>query len=144
METACYHYVVFTNGVFDMIHPGHIDLLDYARSQGDCLVVGVNDDDSVKRLKGPMRPIFPLSERMEVLAAIQYVDYVIPFSEDTPLELIRGLPPVNVLVKGGDYRAGDVVGRSEVISRGGRLCIYSFKHTYSTSKLIDQIKSNRD
>jgi D-beta-D-heptose 7-phosphate kinase/D-beta-D-heptose 1-phosphate adenosyltransferase len=134
--------VVFTNGVFDLLHPGHVELLEYARSQGDLLVVGVNDDASVRRLKGEKRPIFPLGERLEVLAALQCVDFVIPFAEDTPLELIRALDRVDVLVKGGDYAPADVVGRAEVEARGGRLCIFRLAGDYSTSALIEKIVGN--
>ncbi len=134
--------VVFTNGVFDLLHPGHVELLEYARSQGDLLVVGVNDDASVRRLKGEKRPIFPLNERLEVLAALQCVDVLIPFAEDTPLELIRALDRVDVLVKGGDYAPGDVVGRAEVEARGGRLVIFKLSGNYSSSALIEKIIRN--
>ena len=105
-----YQTIVFTNGVFDLLHPGHIELLESARSQGDCLIVGINDDASVQRLKGDKRPIIPLKERMEVLAAIEWVDFVIPFSEDTPLQLIQALQRIDVLVKGGNYQSQQVVG----------------------------------
>lgn len=135
------HKIVFTNGVFDLIHPGHVELLEFARALGDRLVVGVNDDDSVRRLKGPARPIFPLAERMEVLDAFACVDFVVPFGEDTPLELIRSLLRVDVLVKGGDYRPDQVVGRGEVEGAGGRLVIYPLKSGYSTSAIIDRIRS---
>lgn len=131
--------VVFTNGVFDLLHPGHVELLEFARSQGDLLVVGVNDDASVRRLKGEKRPVFPLAERMEVLAALECVDFVAPFCEDTPLELIRALGRVDVLVKGGDYAPGQVVGRAEVEGRGGRLVIFKLSGNYSSSGLIEKI-----
>jgi D-beta-D-heptose 7-phosphate kinase/D-beta-D-heptose 1-phosphate adenosyltransferase len=134
--------VVFTNGVFDLLHPGHIELLQFARAQGDLLVVGVNDDDSVRRLKGEKRPIFPQAERLEVLAALACVDHVVPFAEDTPLELIRALGRIDVLVKGGDYRPADVVGRAEVEARGGRLCIFKLAGNYSSSALIEKIVRN--
>lgn len=134
--------VVFTNGVFDLLHPGHIQLLQFAREQGDILAVGINDDASVRRLKGEKRPIFPLAERMEVLAALECVDYIIPFSEDTPRQLIRILRRIDVLVKGGDYSPEQVVGRSEVESNGGRLCLYRFKENYSSSALIEKIIRN--
>jgi rfaE bifunctional protein nucleotidyltransferase chain/domain len=133
--------IVFTNGVFDLLHPGHVELLEFARSQGDLLVVGVNDDASVRRLKGEKRPIFPLAERLEVLAALQCVDYVIPFGEDTPLELIRALGCIDVLVKGGDYAPEDVVGRADVEARGGVLRIFKLAGNYSTSALIQRILS---
>ena len=134
--------VVFTNGVFDLLHPGHVELLEHARSLGERLVVGVNDDGSVRRLKGEKRPIFPLAERMEVLAALECVDFVVPFAEDTPLELIRDLGCVDVLVKGGDYAPADVVGRAEVEARGGRLVIFRLSGDYSTSGLIERIVRN--
>jgi len=134
--------VVFTNGVFDLLHPGHVELLQYARGQGDLLVVGINDDASVVRLKGEKRPIFPLAERMEVLAALECVDYVIPFSEDTPLQVIRELRRIDVLVKGGDYSPEHVVGRGEVEGNGGRLCLFRLKENYSSSALIEKIVRN--
>lgn len=134
--------VVFTNGVFDLLHPGHVELLEHARSLGERLVVGINDDGSVRRLKGEKRPIFPLAERMEVLAALECVDFVVPFAEDTPLELIRDLGCVDVLVKGGDYAPAEVVGRAEVEARGGRLVIFRLSGDYSTSGLIDRIVRN--
>ena len=134
--------IVFTNGVFDIIHPGHIDLLEFARKSGDCLIVGINDDDSVRRLnKGEGRPVFPLAERMEVLEAIEFVDFIIPFSQDTPFDLINGLFRVDVLVKGGDYKPAEVVGRAEVESAGGKLLLFEFKTGYSTSSLVERIKS---
>jgi D-beta-D-heptose 7-phosphate kinase/D-beta-D-heptose 1-phosphate adenosyltransferase len=134
--------VVFTNGVFDLLHPGHIQLLQFARSQGDLLVVGINTDQSVRRLKGEKRPLFPLAERMEVLAALACVDYVIPFKEDTPLQLIKALRRIDVLVKGGDYSPENVVGRSEVESDGGKLCLFKLADNYSSSALIDKIVKN--
>jgi len=134
--------IVFTNGVFDLLHPGHIELLQFARSQGDLLIVGVNDDASVRRLKGEKRPLFPLAERMEILAALECVDFLVPFSEDTPLQLIRTLDRIDVLVKGGDYAPGEVVGRKEVEDRGGKLCLFKLAGDYSSSALIDKIVKN--
>jgi rfaE bifunctional protein nucleotidyltransferase chain/domain len=134
--------VVFTNGVFDLLHPGHVELLQFARGQGDLLVVGINDDASVRRLKGEKRPLFPLAERMEVLAALECVDYVVPFSEDTPLQLIRALSRIDVLVKGGDYAPGEVVGREEVEAAGGKLRLFKLAGDYSSSALIDKIVRN--
>jgi D-beta-D-heptose 7-phosphate kinase/D-beta-D-heptose 1-phosphate adenosyltransferase len=131
--------VVFTNGVFDLLHPGHVELLQFARGQGDILVVGVNDDASVRRLKGDKRPIFPLAERLEVLAALACVDYIVPFAEDTPLELVCALGRIDVLVKGGDYVPATVVGRAEVEAAGGRLCLFKLSGNYSTSAMIDRI-----
>ncbi len=134
--------IVFTNGVFDLLHPGHIELLQFARAQGDILVVGINDDASVRRLKGEKRPIFPLAERMEILAALACVDFVVPFAEDTPLPLIRALGMIDVLVKGGDYAPGEVVGRKEVEGRGGKLCLFRLAGDYSSSALIEKIVRN--
>jgi D-beta-D-heptose 7-phosphate kinase/D-beta-D-heptose 1-phosphate adenosyltransferase len=134
--------IVFTNGVFDIIHPGHIDLLEFAKKKGDYLIIGINDDESVRRLnKGDERPVFPLAERMEVLEAIEFVDFIIPFSQDTPLELITGLYRVDILVKGSDYKPAEVVGRNEVESAGGKLFLFEFKSGFSTSTLIERIKS---
>ncbi|HLP44926.1 MAG TPA: adenylyltransferase/cytidyltransferase family protein [Candidatus Kapabacteria bacterium] len=135
--------IVFTNGVFDLLHAGHIDLLEFARSNGDYLIVGINDDESVKRLKGKERPIYPLAERMEVLAAVMYVDFIIPFSEDTPLELIKSLLRVDVLVKGGDYKPHEVVGRKEVEAAGGKLLLFDFNTPASTTALISKLKSHK-
>ena len=135
--------IVFTNGVFDMLHAGHIDLLEFCKGQGDYLVLGINDDASVKRLKGETRPIYPLEQRMKILAAIRFVDFVIPFAEDTPLELIKGLHRVDVLVKGGDYRLHEVVGREEVEKSGGKVLLFDFKTHISTSTIISRIKPNR-
>jgi D-beta-D-heptose 7-phosphate kinase/D-beta-D-heptose 1-phosphate adenosyltransferase len=142
LEKRIQDKVVFTNGVFDLLHPGHIQLLQFARSQGDLLVVGINTDQSVRRLKGEKRPLFPLAERMEVLAALACVDYVIPFKEDTPLQLIKALRRIDVLVKGGDYSPENVVGRSEVESDGGKLCLFKLADNYSSSALIDKIVKN--
>ncbi len=133
--------IVFTNGVFDLIHAGHIELLEFARGGGDYLIIGINDDDSVRRLKGEDRPIHPLVERMEVLEAVMYVDFIIPFPEDTPLELINSLYRVDVLVKGGDYRPHEVVGREEVESSGGKLLLFDFRTHVSTSDLVNKVKS---
>lgn len=133
--------IVFTNGVFDLLHAGHIDILEFAKSSGDYLIVGVNDDNSVKRLaKGKGRPIYPLEQRMKILAAIMYIDFVIPFSQDTPLELIKGLHRVDVLVKGGDYRPHEVVGREEVEKSGGKVLLFDFKTDISTSTVIKRIQ----
>jgi D-beta-D-heptose 7-phosphate kinase/D-beta-D-heptose 1-phosphate adenosyltransferase len=133
--------IVFTNGVFDLLHAGHIDLLEFAKNSGDYLIVGINDDASVRRLnKGEDRPIYPLAERMEVLEAIMYVDFIIPFSEDTPLELIKSLLRVDVLVKGGDYKPHEVVGRKEVEEAGGKLLLFEFRTDGSTTAIISKLK----
>jgi len=130
--------VVFTNGCFDLLHPGHVDYLEQARALGDRLVVGLNDDASVRRLKGPSRPINPLRDRARMLAALRSVDLVVPFDEDTPLQLIRTLAP-DVLAKGGDYRIEDIVGADVVRAQGGRVIVLPFLPGYSSSRLIQRI-----
>lgn len=130
--------IVFTNGCFDIIHPGHIHLLRTAKSLGDVLLLGLNSDDSIKRLKGPARPINPLRARAEVLSAIRYVDHVVPFSEDTPLELIKAVKP-DVLVKGGDWKEDEIIGADIVKSRGGRLVIVPCLEGYSTTGLLRKL-----
>ncbi len=131
--------IVFTNGCFDLLHRGHVEYLYFARSQGDVLIVGVNTDDSLRRLKGSNRPVNTLQDRLYVLAALECVDYVIPFHEDTPYELIKEIQP-DVLVKGKDYRPDEVVGRDIVESRGGKLVLADYKEGYSTTELIRKIK----
>jgi len=126
---------VFTNGVFDLIHPGHLTYLTQAAGLGQRLIVGVNSDASVKRLKGDSRPIMPLAARMQLLAGLFYVDGVIAFDEDTPLELIKTLKP-DVLVKGGDYVVEDIVGYKEVRSWGGDVLTLPFVEGQSTTKII--------
>ena len=127
--------VVFTNGCFDLLHAGHVALLEAARNLGDFLVVGVNTDRSVRRLKGAGRPIVPLGERMEVLAALRPVDSVVPFGEPTPARLIARLRP-DVLVKGSDYRTKRIVGRDTVEARGGRVVTVPLRRGLSTTDLI--------
>ena len=124
--------VVFTNGCFDLLHPGHVRLLREAADLGDFLVVGLNSDASVRRLKGPSRPINPAEARAEVLSALEAVDAVTIFDEDTPLELITAIRP-DVLVKGGDYRPDEVVGRPEVEAAGGRLVLIPLVEGHSTT-----------
>jgi rfaE bifunctional protein nucleotidyltransferase chain/domain len=133
--------VVFTNGVFDLLHSGHIDVLAQARAQGEALVVGLNSDNSVRRLKGPGRPIQNEAERAYVLAALCDVDVVVPFSEDTPLELIQRLRP-DVLVKGGDYEPRNVVGREQVESWGGRVVIVPLRSGHSTTAIIEKLRAS--
>ena len=130
--------VVFTNGCFDLLHRGHIHLFTEAKKQGDILIVAVNDDSSVGRLKGPSRPIFPLDERLEILEAIETIDYLVPFSEDTPQKIIASLLP-DILIKGGDWKPEEVVGKREVEDAGGKVIIVSFLSSYSSSNLIDKI-----
>lgn len=130
--------IVFTNGCFDLIHPGHIYSLYRARREGDILVVGLNSDTSVRALKGEARPIFSEKERAETLAAFSFVDYIAIFSELTPLTMIITLRP-QVLVKGGDYAPEDVVGKKEVEADGGRLVIIPELPGFSTTKMIETI-----
>jgi rfaE bifunctional protein nucleotidyltransferase chain/domain len=125
--------------VFDLLHRGHIDLLFAARALGDALVVGVNSDASVKRIKGPDRPVRDERERAYVLAALEPVDAVVLFDEDTPLELIRALHP-DVLVKGGDYTPDRVVGREEVERWGGRVAIVPLTPGHSTTSTIERLR----
>jgi len=130
--------VVFTNGCFDLIHPGHVELLEKAGALGDLLVVGLNTDRSVTALKGPCRPVTPLEDRARVLAALETVDYVCPFDEDTPAELIAAVIP-DVLVKGGDYGPDEIVGRDTVEKAGGRVVVVPLSEGYSTTDLIFSI-----
>jgi rfaE bifunctional protein nucleotidyltransferase chain/domain len=131
--------VVFTNGCFDLLHPGHICYLRAARELGDALIIGLNDDDSIRRLKGPSRPINPLDDRACMLAALKPVDMVVPFSEDTPLNLISALMP-DVLVKGGDYTPEQIVGSDVVRENGGEVVVIPFKDGHSTTNLIARIR----
>ncbi len=131
--------VVFTNGVFDLLHPGHVDVLTAARREGEALVVGLNSDDSVRRLKGPDRPVRSEAERAYVLAALEAVDAVVVFDQPTPLELIRLLRP-DVLVKGGDYSEATIVGASEVRAGGGRVVIVPITPGHSTTSTIARLR----
>ncbi|MGD8340591.1 MAG: D-glycero-beta-D-manno-heptose 1-phosphate adenylyltransferase, partial [Gammaproteobacteria bacterium] len=135
--------IVLTNGCFDILHAGHVSYLEEARALGDQLVVAVNDDASVTRLKGPERPITPLEDRMAVLAGLAAVDWVIPFSDDTPAELIERLQP-DVLVKGGDWKVDQIAGADSVLSRGGEVRVLEFKPGRSTTGMIEAIRSARD
>lgn len=134
--------VVFTNGCFDLLHPGHIRLLEQARGLGDLLVVGVNSDASLRGLKGQGRPLVPQGERAEVLAALAAVDAVTIFEEPTPRELIAALLP-DVLVKGGDWAPEAVIGREEVEAAGGRVVVLPYLEGYSTRALIAKIAGQR-
>ncbi|MGA1876188.1 MAG: D-glycero-beta-D-manno-heptose-7-phosphate kinase [bacterium] len=133
--------IVFTNGCFDLLHVGHIKLLQEARQLGDILIVAMNDDASVRRLKGPTRPCMSQEERAQVLSALNYIDYVVIFSEDTPEDVIRSLKP-DVLVKGADYRKDQVVGWQLVESYGGSVRLVDIEADMSTSNLIARIVSN--
>tara|TARA_R110000868_G_scaffold380784_1_gene646844 strand:+ start:17975 stop:19411 length:1437 start_codon:yes stop_codon:yes gene_type:complete len=131
--------VVMTNGCFDLIHAGHITYLEQAKALGDKLIVAVNDDASVQKLKGDTRPIMPLAQRMTVLASLKPVDYVVAFSEDTPERLINDVLP-DVLVKGGDYKAEDIAGGKAVLKNGGEVKVLGFEEGCSTSNIISKIK----
>ncbi len=131
---------MFTNGVFDVLHRGHVTYLDQARALGASLVVAVNSDDSVRRLgKGKDRPLNALDDRMAVLAALEAVDLVVPFDTDTPRELIVACLP-DVLVKGADYTAATTAGAAEVIAAGGRFVAIPFESAHSTSALIEKVR----
>ena len=132
--------IVFTNGCFDLLHPGHIDYLNKAAALGDKLIIGLNDDDSIRRLKGTSRPINPLPDRAVMLAALRAVALVVAFSEDTPLNLIRTLMP-DILVKGGDYKPETIVGAAEVRQHGGEVIVMPFIDGHSSTALIQRIQS---
>jgi rfaE bifunctional protein nucleotidyltransferase chain/domain len=133
--------VVFTNGVFDLLHPGHVRYLQQARALGDALVVGVNADASVRRNKGDTRPVNPQQERAEVIAALACVEAVVVFDEDTPADIVRALQP-DILVKGADWPADQIVGRDTVEARGGRVVLVPVERGYSTTALIEHIRRN--
>lgn len=130
--------IVFTNGCFDIIHSGHLQYLYEARQLGDYLILGINDDNSVTRIKGAKRPILPLEERLAILSGFEMIDLLIPFSEDTPLNLIENIKP-HILVKGGDYKISEIVGSDFVQSYGGRVQTLSFKNGSSSTNIIDII-----
>ena len=132
--------IAFTNGVFDILHPGHIYSLSQAASEAEMLVVGLNADVSVKRLKGESRPVNVQDTRAIMMASLQIVDAVVLFEEDTPLELIKSILP-DVLVKGGDYTLEQVVGAKEVMIAGGRVVINPLKEGFSTTSFIEQLKN---
>jgi len=130
--------IVFTNGCFDIFHVGHLRYLKESAKYGDILVVGVNSDASIKRLKGAKRPIVPQAERMELLSSLSFVTYVVPFDEDTPYEIIKKIKP-NIITKGGDYNPNDVVGKDIVESQGGKVIICPLIENKSTTNIIDKI-----
>jgi len=134
--------VAFTNGVFDLLHSGHVDLLLAARETADALIVGINSDLSVRRLKGPSRPVRTEAERACVVASIEAVDLVVIFAEDTPLELVKHLQP-DVIVKGGDYTEESIVGAAEVRSRGGRVVVVPLTPGQSTTSIIEKLGERR-
>ncbi len=131
------HKLVFTNGCFDVLHRGHIYYLSRARELGDLLVLGLNSDESVTRLKGPGRPINKQQARAEVLGGLAFVDHIVIFPEDTPLNLINAVRP-HVLIKGGDYKVDDIVGYQQVRSWGGRVKIIPLLEGYSSTSIIDR------
>lgn len=132
--------IVFTNGVFDLLHPGHVRYLQRARGLGDALVVGLNADASVRRNKGAARPINPEGERAEMLTALDVVDAVVLFDEDTPASIINDLQP-DVLVKGADWPSDQIVGRDTVEARGGRVVRVAVEEGYSTTALVERVRS---
>ncbi len=134
--------IIFTNGCFDIIHAGHVSYLNEAKSLGDVLIVGINSDESVKRLKGPGRPIIGEKDRAYILANIKPVDYVVIFNEDTPYNLIKEVNP-DFLVKGGDYDGKDVVGKDIVEPSGGKVVLIDFVKGKSTSSIIKRIKEEQ-
>lgn len=133
--------IVFTNGVFDLLHTGHLELLEDSAAQGDVLLVAINADESVRKLKGPERPAYPAHERAEILLALKWVDAVTIFGEETPLETIRRVRP-DVLVKGAEYGAGAIVGEDDVVKAGGRVWRYPMREGYSTSRIVEKIRGN--
>ena len=134
--------IVFTNGVFDLLHRGHVEYLEEARLLGDRLVIGVNADASVQRLKGPQRPIVPEHERAEMLAALECVDGVAIFGEDTPDRIIHEVAP-DVLAKGGDWALDQIVGREFVEGRGGRVARIRVREGWSTSRIIERVAAGK-
>ncbi|MGB9771854.1 MAG: D-glycero-beta-D-manno-heptose 1-phosphate adenylyltransferase [Candidatus Kapaibacteriota bacterium] len=131
--------IVFTNGCFDLLHIGHVKYLAEAKNLGDVLVVGLNSDDSVRRLKGDNRPLTPQKERAEILDALKPIDFVVIFDDDTPLELIKIVKP-DVLAKGGDYKPEDIVGADFVKNCGGNVVVIPFVEGKSTTSIIEKIK----
>jgi rfaE bifunctional protein nucleotidyltransferase chain/domain len=131
--------VVFTNGVFDLLHPGHVRYLEMARSLGDALILGLNADASVRRNKGPARPITPERERAELVAALSSVDAVVIFDEDTPAEIVNALQP-DILVKGADWPADQIVGRDTVEARGGRVVLVPVEQGHSTTSIVERVR----
>ncbi len=131
--------IVFTNGCFDLLHAGHIYLLREAKKEGDILIVALNSDSSVRKIKGTSRPIYPEKERAEILASLEMVDYVVIFEETTPYQIIKELKP-HILVKGGDWRINEVVGRDLVESWGGKVKIVPYLSGFSTTNIVEKIK----
>ena len=130
--------IVFTNGCFDILHPGHVSYLERAKRLGTVLIIGVNSDNSIRRIKGPNRPVNTLKDRLTVLAALESVDYVTWFGDETPLKLIRKLKP-DVLVKGGDWKPSQIVGADDVLARGGTVRSLKFVAGKSTTGLLKRL-----
>lgn len=135
------HHLVMTNGCFDVLHIGHIKILEESKKLGESLLVAVNSDESVARLKGSNRPINNSKDRIRILSAIEFIDYIILFEEDTPKDIIKAISP-DFLVKGGDYEAKDIVGADHVKSYGGKVIIIDLVEGYSSSKIISSLKTN--
>jgi len=132
------HRVVLTNGVFDLLHPGHVRYLQAARAEGDALVVAINSDRSVRAIKGPTRPITPEAERAEILDALACVNVVVVFDEDTPAEIIKAVQP-DILVKGADWAPDRIVGRDTVEARGGKVVLMPLEQGWSTTSIVERI-----
>jgi D-beta-D-heptose 7-phosphate kinase/D-beta-D-heptose 1-phosphate adenosyltransferase len=139
---AAGHRVVYTNGVFDLLHPGHVRYLQAARAKGDVLIVAINSDRSVRAIKGPTRPITPEAERAEVLDALACVDAVVVFDEETPAEIIRAIQP-DILVKGADWAPDKIVGRDTVEARGGQVILMPVEDGWSTTSIVTKINQPR-
>ncbi len=139
-QRACSKKIVFTNGCFDIIHSGHVKYLEEAKKLGDILVLGLNSDDSVSRLKGPSRPVNKQNDRAIVISALKSIDFVSIFDQDTPYELIKIVQP-DVLVKGGDYNPDDIVGADIVRARGGKVVTIDFVEGKSTSSIIEKMQA---
>ena len=131
--------IVFTNGCFDILHAGHIKLLKKAKELGDVLIVGINRDKSIKKIKGKSRPIMDEKQRIEIISAIEFVDYVVPFGDTTPEKLIKIIKP-DIIVKGGDYKKDEVIGKDIVEKYGGKVYIFPLVKNISTTKIINKIK----
>jgi rfaE bifunctional protein nucleotidyltransferase chain/domain len=134
--------IAYTNGVFDLLHPGHVRYLQAARAQGDVLIVAINSDRSVSAIKGPTRPLTPEAERAEVLDALACVDAVVVFDEETPAEIIKAIQP-DVLVKGADWAPDKIVGRDTVEARGGKVILMPVEQGWSTTSIIEKVKTLR-
>ena len=131
--------IVFTNGCFDILHAGHVDIFQQARNLGDALVVAVNSDISIKKIKGEKRPVVPQAQRMQVLAALEAIDYVVVFEEENPLKIIKELQP-DILVKGGDWPVETIVGREIVEKKGGKVLSIPLMEGISTTNIIEEVK----